>query len=282
LIAGDFSTRSQPAHEVASIEGVMKVVILCGGQGTRLREETEFRPKPLVEVGQRPILWHIMKLYAHHGFREFVLCLGYRGSMIKEYFLNYEAMNNDFTICLGSKQVVSYHDAHAEQDFHVTLADTGLQSMTGGRVRRVQRFIDDDTFMVTYGDGVGDIDIAALVRFHGKHGRLATVTGVRPISRFGVLELDLEGRVKRFSEKPTLEGWASAGFFVFHRKVFDYLGGDDCVLEHEPLERLAAKGELMVYPHAGFYFAMDTYREYQALNELWNSGKAPWKVWNGK
>jgi glucose-1-phosphate cytidylyltransferase len=257
----------------------MKVVILCGGQGTRLREETEFRPKPLVDVGQRPILWHIMKLYAHHGFRQFVLCLGYRGHMIKEYFLNYEAMNNDFTICLGSQHQVSYHDAHAEQDFNVTLAETGLYTMTGGRVKRVERYLDGDTFMVTYGDGVADVDIRALTDFHRSHGKLATVTAVRPPSRFGILELDGSGRVTRFAEKPQLEGWASAGFFVFNRRMLDLLGGDDCVLEREPLEQLAASGELMVYRHEGFFFAMDTYREYQALNELWNSGKAPWKVW---
>ncbi len=257
----------------------MKVVILCGGQGTRLREETEFRPKPLVDVGQRPILWHIMKSYAHHGFRDFVLCLGYRGWMIKEYFLNYEAMNNDVTVCLGSRHQVEVHGAHAEQDFRVTLAETGLNSMTGGRVKRIQRYIDGDTFMVTYGDGVADVDIQALARFHKSHGRLATVTAVRPTSRFGVLEIDPEGKVERFVEKPQLDGWASAGFFVFDRRVLDLLDGDDCILEREPLERLAAEGELMVYRHHGFFFAMDTYREYKALNELWDGGQAPWKVW---
>jgi len=258
----------------------MKIVILCGGQGTRLREETEFRPKPLVDVGQRPILWHIMKLYAHHGFRQFVLCLGYRGNMIKEYFLNYEAMNNDFTICLGSRHQVSYHDAHDEQDFNVTLADTGLQTMTGGRVQRVQRYLDGDTFMVTYGDGLADVDIRALAEFHRAHGKLATVTAVRPPSRFGILELGDGDRVTCFAEKPQLEGWASAGFFVFNRRVLALLNGDDCILERAPLEHLAATGELMLYRHEGFFFAMDTYREYQALNELWNSGKAPWKVWD--
>jgi glucose-1-phosphate cytidylyltransferase len=257
----------------------MKVVILCGGQGTRLREETEFRPKPLVEVGGRPILWHIMKTYAHHGFREFVLCLGYRGTMIKEYFLNYEAMNNDFTIGLGSRQRVLYHDAHDEQDFQVTLAETGPESMTGGRVARVKRYIDGDTFLATYGDGLADVDIGALVAYHRGHGRLATVTAVRPASRFGILDVDDDGRVRKFAEKPRLDGWASAGYFVFHRRLFDLLGGDDCVLEREPLERLAAEGQLMVYRHEGFFFAMDTYREYQMLNELWRRGQAPWKVW---
>lgn len=258
----------------------MKVVILCGGQGTRLREETEFRPKPLVEVGQRPILWHIMKGYAHHGYNQFVLCLGYRGNMIKEYFLNYEAMNSDFTISLGSQQHFTYHQVHDERDFQVTLLDTGLHSMTGGRVKRAQRYIDHETFMVTYGDGVADIDLTSLVRFHHSHGKLATVTVIRPPSRYGILELTDDQRVGSFAEKPLLPGWASAGFFVFNRRVFDYLDGDACVLEREPLERLTAEGQLMAYRHEGFFFAMDTYREYQVLNDLWESGQAPWKVWD--
>jgi glucose-1-phosphate cytidylyltransferase len=257
----------------------MKVVILCGGQGTRLREETEFRPKPMVEVGRRPILWHIMKLYAHHGFRQFVLCLGYRGSMIKEYFLNYEALNSDFTVSLGGRHKIAYHGAHDEQDFQVTLADTGLETMTGGRLRRVARHVDGDTFLVTYGDGLADIDLTALLEFHRAHGKLATVTAVNPVSRFGLLDLDADDRVARFVEKPGVDGWASAGFFVFDRRVLGYLGGDDCVLEREPLERLAAEGELVAYRHEGFFFAMDTYREFKLLNDLWDRGEAPWKVW---
>jgi glucose-1-phosphate cytidylyltransferase len=258
----------------------MKVVILCGGQGTRLREETEYRPKPLVDIGGRPILWHIMKLYAHHGFHDFVLCLGYRGNMIKDYFLSYEAMNNDFTICLGQKNHIVYHGAHHEQDYRVTLADTGLETMTGARIKRVERYLDGGTFMVTYGDGVSDLNIQALLAFHRSHGRLATVTTVRPISRFGILELDASGEVRHFAEKPQVDGWASAGFFVFERQVLDYLSEDpNCVLEREPLERLAREGQLMAYRHDGFFFAMDTYREYLYLNELWNSGRAPWAVW---
>jgi glucose-1-phosphate cytidylyltransferase len=256
----------------------MKTIILCGGLGTRLREETEYRPKPLVDVGGRPILWHIMKLYDHYGIRDFLLCLGYRGNMIKEYFLNYEAMNNDFTICLGRHNSITYQEEHQEQDFHVTLADTGLETMTGGRIKRAQKYVSG-TFMVTYGDGLADLDIGALLAFHRSHGKLATVTTVRPVSRFGILDVGIGGEVLRFAEKPQVDGMVSAGFFVFEEKVFDYMGGDDCVLEREPLETLAREGQLMAYCHDGFFFAMDTYREYMHLNDLWNSGKAPWKVW---
>ncbi len=256
----------------------MKVAILCGGLGTRLREETEFRPKPLVEVGGHPVLWHIMKLYAHYGFQDFVLCLGYKGSMIKEYFLNYEAMNNDFTISLGRNSRLEFRDGHTEQDFRVTLADTGAETMTGGRIRRIQKYIDDDTFMVTYGDGVSDVDICRLLAFHQAHGKLATVTTFRPVSRFGILDIQAN-QVMNFIEKPKSDAWASAGYFVFNRRVFDYLDGDSCTLEREPLERLAAEGQLMSYHHEGFFYAMDTFREFQALNDLWKSGAAPWKLW---
>ena len=257
--------------------GDVKVVILCGGQGTRLREETEYRPKPLVEVGGRPVLWHIMKQYAHYGFLDFVLCLGYRGQMIKEYFLNYEAMNNDFMICLGEKHRIAYQGAHDEQDYRVLLADTGQDTMTGGRVKRVERHLDGDTFMVTYGDGLSDVNIADLLAFHRAHGKLATVTTTRPNSRFGVLEVDGDGRVIDFAEKPQLDGWASMGFMVLERRALDYLSTDaECILEREPMERLAAENQLMAYRHEGFFFAMDTYREYLYLNELWNSGQAPW------
>ena len=258
----------------------MKVVILCGGQGTRLREETEYRPKPLVEVGGRPILWHIMKLYAHHGLRDFVLCLGYRGTMIKEYFLNYEAMNNDFTIRLGQRNEIEYHGSHQEQGFRVTLADTGHDAMTGARVKRVERYLDDDTFLVTYGDGLSDVNIAALLAFHRAHGRLATITTVHPTSRYGQVALSNDDLVYDFVEKPQTEGWASAGFFVFSRRVLDYLSLDPtCVLEREPLQRLARDGQLVAFRHDGFFYAMDTYREYLHLNELWDSGQAPWAVW---
>jgi len=220
-----------------------------------------------------------MKTYAHHGYRDFVLCLGYRGNMIKEYFLNYEAMNNDFTICLGQKSHIDFNGAHKEQDFRVTLADTGQETMTGGRIKRIEKYVDSDTFLVTYGDGLADVDIADLVAFHMSHGRAATVTTVRPQSRFGILETASDGKVLEFKEKPQVDGWANAGFMVFGRKVLEYVETDDCVLERKPLERLASEGQLMAYRHEGFFFAMDTYREYLYLNELWNSGKAPWRVW---
>ena len=257
----------------------MKAVILCGGLGTRMREETEFRPKPLVEVGGRPILWHIMKMYARHGFREFVLCLGYRGDMIKEYFLNYEAMSNDFTIMLGRDNHTLVHGAHEEQEFQVTLSDTGLATMTGGRVKRVQKYVDGGTFMATYGDGVADVDLTALMEFHRKHGRLATITAVRPRSRYGLMQIESDASVSAFEEKPVMDAWASAGFMILERGVFDYLTGDDCVLEQEPLRRLAEEGQLAAYRHDGFFYGMDTYRDYTALNELWESGQAPWRTW---
>jgi glucose-1-phosphate cytidylyltransferase len=258
----------------------VKVILLCGGQGTRLREETEYRPKPMVEIGGRPIVWHIMKSYAHYGHAHFVLCLGYKGNQIKDYFLNYEAMNSDITLTLGQLRAVAYHDQHHEQEFNVTLADTGQDTMTGGRLLRVQRFIKDDHFMLTYGDGLANVDIDKLLDFHYGHGKKATLTTVRPTSRYGVIGLDRRGAVAQFNEKPVLDSWINAGFFVFHRSVLEYLdGGDECVLERKPLERLAADGQLMAYRHEGFFYAMDTYREYQHLNELWNSGAAPWKVW---
>ena len=257
----------------------MKVVVLCGGTGTRLREETEFRPKPMVEVGGRPILWHIMKLYAHYGFSDFVLCLGYRGNVIKDYFLNYEAMNNDFSICLGEKSRIQYHGLHTEQGLTVTLADTGLESMTGGRIQKIRKYVDGSTFMLTYGDGVSDVDIRRLLEFHKSHGKIATVTSVPPISRFGIIELADESRVHSFNEKPKTDAWINAGFFVLNPGVFDFLGGDDCIFEREPMERLAAAGQLMAYRHEGFFYAMDTFREYQHLNELWNRREAPWRVW---
>lgn len=257
----------------------MKTVILCGGMGMRLREETEYRPKPLVQIGSRPILWHIMKNYAHYGHKDFVLALGYRGWMIKEYFLNYDAMNNDFTVRLGDMPSVKYLDSHGEQDYLVTLAETGLTTNTGGRLRRLARHLDGDTFLLTYGDGLADVDMEALLAFHKKHGKLATVTGVRVKSRYGILALDDAGAVERFAEKPQLGDWSSAGFFVLNKKVLDYIDADDSVFEEAPLQRLTADGQLAAYQHTGCFYTMDTYREYVALNEMWERGEAPWKVW---
>ncbi len=253
------------------------VVILCGGFGTRLREETEFKPKPMVGIGGKPVLWHIMKTYAHYGFHRFILCLGYKGDVIKDYILNYEAMSNDFTIHLGSENELTYQSNHAEQDFEVTLVDTGLKTMTGGRVKRIERFVDTDTFMVTYGDGLANLDVNALVEFHRRHGRLATLTAIRPPSRYGILQLMANGQVERFREKVQTE-WINGGFLVFNRRVFDYLD-PDCVLEREPMEQLAAEGQLMAFPHEGFWIGMDTYREYEMLNQMWDAGNAAWKIW---
>jgi glucose-1-phosphate cytidylyltransferase len=255
----------------------MKVVLLAGGLGTRLREETEYRPKPMVEVGGRPILWHIMKNFSCFGLTEFVVCTGYKGEMIKEYFLNYEARMNDFTIHLGPQSHVEYFADHAEVDWKVTLADTGANTMTGGRVKRVARHVDG-RFLVTYGDGLADVDVDKLLAFHQAHGRLATVTTVRPLSRFGVMDIGGGGVVERFREKPQTDDYINAGFFVFERAVLDYLD-DDSVLEREPLEALAAEGQLVAYRHDGFWQPMDTYREFTMLNEMWDLGEAPWKVW---
>jgi glucose-1-phosphate cytidylyltransferase len=258
----------------------MDVVILCGGQGARMREETEYRPKPMVEVGGRPLLWHIMRLFGHHGLNRFVLCLGYKGSVIKDYFLNYEAMTQDCTVAVGGRRQVSYHGNSEPFDFEVTLADTGVDTMTGGRVKRVEQHVKSDTFMVTYGDGLSNVDIKKLLAFHQSHGKLATVTTVQPVSRFGITMIDGQSRVTSFSEKPKVEGWVSAGFFVFNRKIFDYLGGGDAeMLETEPLERLAREGQLMAYKHDGFFFPVDTYRDYLYVNDLWKDGEAAWKVW---
>lgn len=258
----------------------MKVVILCGGKGTRLREETEFRPKPMVEIGNKPILWHIMKIYASYGFKDFVICLGYKGNMIKEYFLNYEIMNNDFTIQLGNRDSIQVHSNHGENEWNVTLADTGEDTQTGGRVKKIEKHITDDSFMLTYGDGVANINVNELLKFHKSHGKIGTMTAVHPSSRFG--ELTVEGsHVVEFKEKPqTKEGLISGGFFVFNKEFFNYLSGDDdCYLEKDPLEKLAADGELMLYRCDDFWQCVDTYRELELLNNLWKDNEAPWKIW---
>jgi glucose-1-phosphate cytidylyltransferase len=254
-------------------------VILCGGRGARFNEQTESKPKPMIEVAGRPILWHIMSFYAGQGFSDFVLCLGYRAEVIKRYFLDYAALTSDFTVDLSAPGQMRFHDA-VKSDWRVTCVDTGIEAMTGARLKRVERHLDCDDFMLTYGDGLSDVDLKALLAFHKGHGRAATVTGVRPQSRFG--ELVVEGAtVRRFSEKPAVgSGYVNGGFFVFQRRALDYLRDDDtCTLEREPLERLAEEQELMVYPHHGFWQCMDTYRDLVRLEEAWNGGRAPWRTW---
>lgn len=259
----------------------MKVVILCGGLGTRLREETEYRPKPMARIGTKPILWHIMRTYAHYGFNDFVLCLGYKGEVIKEYFYNYEIYNNNFTISLGKTKSIDIHNANGEEGWRVSLIDTGETALKGARIKRIEHLIDSEHFMLTYGDAVANIDIKQLADFHKHHGRIGTVTGVRPPSLFGELQVAGE-QVQVFSEKPqTSSGLISGGFFVFSRRVFDYLApDDDCDLERGALERMAQDGQLMVYEHQGDWACMDTYRDFQYLNALWANNQAFWRNWD--
>jgi len=257
----------------------MKVVIFCGGLGTRLREETEFRPKPMVPIGERPILWHIMKTYAHYGHKDFILCLGYKGEVIKEYFRNYHWNTSDVTLRLGRQPHIQYHNTHDEADWRVTLVDTGQATMTGGRLKRALKFIKDDHFLVTYGDGLTDSDINRSIAFHRAQKKIVTITAVRPVARFGDLEIT-GNAVIDFKEKAEQQaGFINGGFFVMHRRMGDYLTDDECVLEQEPLRKLAAAGQIAAYIHSGFWQCMDTYREQQLLTSLWQTGHAPWKVW---
>ncbi|MGV8085044.1 MAG: glucose-1-phosphate cytidylyltransferase [Candidatus Bilamarchaeum sp.] len=259
----------------------MKAVILCGGQGTRLREETEFRPKPMVEIGGMPIVWHIMKIYAHFGINDFVLCLGYKGQMIKDYFLHKELLDQDVTINLRTGKRQKHSENNSAEDWNVTLADTGLNAMTGARVKKIQKFIGEDNFMLTYGDGLADVDIEALTKHHKKAGTIGTLTGTNPQSRFGMVKTDEKGIVTDFVEKPVLyDDRVNGGYYVFKKDVFDYLDTDDsCVLETKPLSTLAQKRQLSMYKHNGYWHCMDTYRDYMDLTKIWESGKVPWKVW---
>jgi glucose-1-phosphate cytidylyltransferase len=255
----------------------MKAVILAGGMGTRISEETQVRPKPMVEIGGRPILWHIMKLYAHHGVNEFIVCLGYKGYVIKEYFANYFIHNSDVTFHLSENRI----DVHARKSepWRVTLVDTGDKTQTGGRLKRVRPYLGDETFCLTYGDGLADIDITAAIRFHADQKRLATLTAVTPPGRFGVVTVD-ERLITGFREKPPGDGMrVNGGFFVLSPRVLDYVEGDNTIWEREPLERLAAEGQLSAYAHDGFWQPMDHLRDKVLLEELWNSGAPPWKVW---
>ncbi|MCF7787330.1 MAG: glucose-1-phosphate cytidylyltransferase [Prosthecobacter sp.] len=257
----------------------MKVIILCGGLGTRLREETEYRPKPMVPVGGQPILWHIMKTYACHGFKDFALCLGYKGEVIKDYFRNYLWNRSDVTLKLGRNPQITYHNAHDEEDWTVTLLETGLTTNTGGRLRRAMQHIGPEDVLFTYGDGLTDSDIGATLQSHRDSGGLVTLTAVQPAGRFG--ELSMEGNVvQSFQEKPAQEvGYINGGYMVLDKSVIDHLGDDACSFEQETLQALASKGMLRAHHHQGFWQCMDTYREQQLLDKMWVDGKAPWKIW---
>ena len=255
----------------------MKVGILAGGVGTRLVEETEIKPKPMVEIGGQPILWHIMRHYAHYGFKDFVIALGYKGEVIKKYMVDYASLNSNLTVKLQTGDV-AIHGGY-RPDWTVELIDTGVATLTGGRIKRLAPYLQNETFMLTWGDGVSDVDLKKLLAFHKSHGKLATLTAVRPPARFGHLVFDGEC-VTQFSEKPqTMEGWINGAFFVLEPRVFDYIDGDDTQWEREPMERLAADGQLMAYRHTSFWQCMDTLRDKRLLEELWQHGQAPWKIW---
>jgi len=262
----------------------MKAVILCGGQGIRLRDVTDLLPKPLVSIGYNPILWHIMKIYAHHGVNEFILCLGYKGWKIKEYFLNYKTIMHDFTISLNDHNSVQFHDDenNSESDWKITMAETGGETQTGARIWKVRKYLEnEDHFCLTYGDGLADIDIGKLIEFHKSSGKIGTLTGVRPKSRFGEIVTE-KNVISTFNEKPNIsEGWVNGGFMVFDAKrVWDYFWPDESlVLERDPLPAMVRDRQLGVYKHDGFWLGMDTMREYTMLNEMWKENKAPWKVW---
>ena len=260
----------------------MKTVILCGGYGTRIRDVADDIPKPMIPVGGSPILVHIMKYYAHFDFKNFVLCLGYKGEVIKEFFLNYDKFTRDFTISLNNAKDIQFHNSGEHVDWTITLSDTGLQSMTGARVKKIKKYVEnDDIFMLTYGDGVGNVNLKKLLEYHKSHGKIMTVTGVRPPGRFGELVSDKNGRIIEFNEKPQASGGLiSGGFFVCNKGIFDYLDDrNDLIFERDPMVNLVKDNQMMVYEHTGFWQPMDTYRDYTLLNNLYNNGEAPWKIW---
>ncbi len=257
----------------------MKVVILAGGFGTRISEESHLKPKPMIEIGERPILWHIMKIYSSYGFNDFIVCLGYKGYCIKEYFAHYFLHESDVTFDFKSQSERLIHH-HSAEPWTVTLVNTGIETMTGGRVKRIQEYVGDEPFMLTYGDGVANVNIDDLVRYHKAHGKLATVTSIQPAGRFGALDLDDDNLIEGFKEKPKGDGaWVNGGFFVLQPEIFNYLDNDATVLEKEPLERLARDRQLVAYKHSDFWQPMDTLRDKVYLEELWKSGTAPWKTW---
>lgn len=256
----------------------MKVVILAGGYGTRLSEETDTRPKPMVEIGGKPILWHIMKIYSHYGFSDFIVCLGYKGDMIKRYFSDLYLQSSDFTVDTGVGKITVHRGA--PPNWRVSLIDTGVGTLTGGRLLRIKNFIEGDTFMMTYGDGVSNVDLSSLLEFHKKHGKIATLTAVRPPSKFGVLHLDESELVKSFHEKSDGQGtWINGGFFVLNSEVFNYIGDDDPYFEDYPLRDLSRDGELFAFKHNGFWRPMDTMNDKRVLEDLWSKGVAEWKIW---
>jgi glucose-1-phosphate cytidylyltransferase len=260
----------------------MKVVILAGGFGTRISEESAIKPKPMIEIGYKPILWHIMKIYSHYGFNEFVICLGYKGYIIKEYFAHYFLHESDvtFDFSKGNEQIIHGHFA---EPWKVTLVDTGENTMTGGRVKRIQKYVNNETFMLTYGDGIANVDIHKLLAFHKSHGKIATVTAVQPAGRFGVIDIDTNNTVSSFWEKPKTEAsWVNGGFFMLEPQVFNYINDDTTMFEKTPLEKIAKEGELKAYKHSGFWQCMDKMSDKALLEDLWNSEKAPWKLWNDR
>lgn len=258
----------------------MKVIILCGGAGTRLKEETDFKPKPMVQVGGKPILWHIMKMYSHYGFNDFILALGYKAEYIKEFFLNQKALLNDFTLETSSYKT-TYHLKHRQEldSFKITFVDTGIDTLVGERILLCKKYIpdSDELFMVTYGDGVADINIQHLLDYHIKMKKIATITGVHPRTKFGLVKISPKGLVESFIEKPVLKDWVSGGFMVFDKRVFDYIKNGE--MEHQGLKRLSLKKQLCLYKHKGFWFAVDTYKELEELNKIWDSRNPPWKIW---
>lgn len=256
----------------------MKVVILAGGYGTRFSEETDLKPKPMIEIGGKPILWHIMKIYSHYGFNDFIICLGYKGYIIKEYFMNYFIHMSDLKVNLaqGSFEALNSYS----ENWSVTMVDTGLDTMTGGRIKRIRRYLNNEPFLLTYGDGVADINIRELIKFHESQGKAATITAVQPTGRFGAIDISDNNMVNSFYEKPAGDGgWVNGGFFVLQPEIFDYIAGDETTWEREPLEKLAVENKLAAYKHDGFWKPMDTLRDKRELEALWNGGNAPWKLW---
>jgi glucose-1-phosphate cytidylyltransferase len=255
----------------------VKVVILAGGLGSRLREETEVKPKPMVDVAGLPIIWHIMNGYSAYSHKEFVICGGYKNEVIKNWFTNLRLFKSDVRIQFGESQLLEFMDDTHENGWDVVVSNTGTETHTGGRLFRIKKYLRDETFLCTYGDGLGNVDIDALISFHKSHGKIATLTSVKPPTRFGVIDIDADGTIRSFREKPQTDSWVNAGFFVFESKIFDYLD-ESCVLEHAPLEKLAEEGQLMAFKHEGFWQPMDTYRDKLELESLWNSGNPPWTV----